>query len=219
MSNYKGGKRSTIPYEVVMYGVASDGTASAIESLSGGVKTNLDPLASQGYFSSTSVRNTIKERGFIGGAPSTTTTDNIRTTLENPSGSGIVAVAVSIVVAHDQGSAIVDLQVLRNPTTSLPTTARTPINASLRGVSAPAAVSLLKSDAGVAMSGHTGSVTVPTQGNNPNQFSLSSPVLIYPGELVGLNYKVGAALASGIAGTSIVWYEVPESEIEAVRMS
>lgn len=170
-----------------------------------------------GFTTDAGVLRAINSNAYLGGSAVQSTTNSLRGLLRNPAGSGRVLVVSFIIVAHDEGNSVVDMEIIRSPTTNLPTTAQNVMNFNIIDEQQEEPQGQLLIDTGSGMSGNEADIFVPTQGNNPNPLTLTTPLLVWPGLSVGANFDIGGTLSSADAAMSVAWVEIPVAEINLVR--
>ena len=172
-----------------------------------------------GFNTDAGVLRSINGNAYLGGSSVQSTTNNLRGLLRNPAGSGRVIVVSFLVVAHDEGNTIVDMEIVRNPTTNLPTAQQNVMNFNIISEEQGMPAAELFIDTGSAMESDESDIFVPTQGNGPNAFDLTTPLIVWPGLSVGTNFDIGGTLSTADASISIAWIEAPVAEINAVRQA
>jgi hypothetical protein len=152
--------------------------------------------------------------GFAAGGPPQSTTNVVRALLVNPAASGKVLIVAGFVVGHDEGNNLIPVQVIRNPTTNLPSTSHDEMNLSMGAPHGPfSSVASFFQDTGSAMGGAGDSMWVPSTGAAPNSYELRIPAFIWPDNSIGVNFDIGALLSSGTGQVAVVWSERDEADI------
>lgn len=151
--------------------------------------------------------------GFFVGTNLISSTSNVRATIENPSSSTKVLIVPSFIAVHS-ASGILPGELQRNPTTNLPTTVWNSINVNLGNAETSAAI--IKVDTGAAMSGGVEGAFLPTVGNGNNTFTPPAPIIIHPGQTIGLNFAVGTTLSSADVMVAASYGQVNKADLDAL---
>ena len=166
-----------------------------------------------GFVTDSAVLRGLLALGYAAGGPPQSTTDVVRGLLRNPAESGRVLVVAGFVVGHDEGNALIPVEVVRNPTTNEPSTSHDEMNLSMGAPAGPeTSVAEFFQDTGSAMTGGD-SIWLPSTGAAPNAYDLTVPAVIWPGNSVGVNFDIGALLSSGTGMVAVLWVERDEDEI------
>lgn len=156
--------------------------------------------------------SSVAGEAFFAGTDAINSTDNVRATLEIPAGVSHGAVVGRLIMGHDQ-SGLLPVEFIRRPSTGLPVT-EIPALSTNTAAGSPPANAVVRADSGVAMGGGDGGAFLPSTSAAPNDLMLTTPIIVRPGDSVGLTADIGGLATSGSVMILVAWAELTTEELD-----